>query len=121
MQTEHFHSPLLGCVLRSRRKQNKRYAYFNHWIRQARCKTHKITVCYCGFEYGWHYNKQAGVIEPIELSKPVLQFSLDGALVAEHPSIGSASRKAGLTHYSIKLCMEGRIEMAGGYIWKPKP
>jgi hypothetical protein len=119
---ERFHSPLLGCVLFSRRKQNKKYTYYNHWIRQKYCRTHKLALCFCGWEYGWHHGEKAGeILDPAkELAKPVLQYYLDGTLKAEYPSMASASRIAGITHVSIRLCVNGRIKMAGGYIWKLK-
>lgn len=124
MEPDHFHSPLFGCLLRFKRTQNKRYSpgsTANQYVRQAYCRIHKITLCFCGWEYGWHYGISSEPILPAQIpSKPVLQFSLDGGLIAEHPSIGSASRTAGLTPYSIKLCMQGRIRMAGGYVWKAK-
>ena len=51
-------------------------------------------------------------------SKKVLQYSLDGNLIAEYKSASVAAQKTGIKHISC-VC-RGVRNMAGGYIWKYK-
>lgn len=124
MEPDHFHSPLLGCVLRSKLGLNKRHrpdSKGKQYLRQAYCRTHKITVCFCGAEYGWHGGQNVTALsDPLTTPKPVLQYVLDGSLLAEHSSISAASRASGLSVASISYCVNGKIKMAGGYVWKLK-
>lgn len=53
-------------------------------------------------------------------SKPVLQFSKDGELIAEYLSTREAERQTGCNHSSICECCKGKQKSAGGYIWKYK-
>lgn len=48
--------------------------------------------------------------------KPVLQYSLEGGLIGEYPSVASAQRETGIQN--ISDCILGRRKTAGGYIWK---
>ena len=50
----------------------------------------------------------------------VLQFSKDGELIAEYPSIKEAERQTGCHHGSICACCKGRLKTCGRYIWKYK-
>lgn len=54
-----------------------------------------------------------------DLSKPVLQYTLDGQFVAEYPSIREASRQTGICSSGIYNCCKGnkRYSHAGGYVW----
>ena len=54
-----------------------------------------------------------------KLSKPVLQYTLDGKLVKEWVSIKEASRD-GFDDSSITLCCKGKYKQHKGYIWKHK-
>ena len=53
-----------------------------------------------------------------DLSRPVLQLTLDSNLVKEYPSIMQAYRETGLNNSSICKCCNGKQKTAGGYIWK---
>jgi hypothetical protein len=63
-----------------------------------------------------------GIIEKMinkpSLSKSVKQYTLDGQLVAEYPSIAEASRQTGTSHSKIVLVCQGKRKTAGGYIWQ---
>lgn len=52
------------------------------------------------------------------LSKPVLQYTLDGEFVAEYPSIAEASRETGISH--ISKCCNCKRKTAGSSIWRYK-
>lgn len=53
-------------------------------------------------------------------SKTVYQYTLDGVLVAEYPSIMEAQRQLGFNQGYICNCCNGRFNKAYGYIWKYK-
>lgn len=53
-----------------------------------------------------------------DLSKSVLQYTLDMVFVKEYPSVMEAERQTGIRH--ISECCRGERRTAGGYIWKYK-
>ena len=64
--------------------------------------------------------KKYGRVNGRITSKPVLQYSVDGKLIKEWPSVREAKRKLGIDNSSISRCCKGRQRTAGGYIWKFK-
>lgn len=50
--------------------------------------------------------------------KSVIQYTLDGQLVAEYPSIKEVSKQTGIDKCHISSCCQGKRKTAGGYIWK---
>ncbi len=54
------------------------------------------------------------------LSKPVIQFGMDGNFIAEYPSLREAGRVLNVNYNQIKECCKGRINNAFGYIFKYK-
>lgn len=52
------------------------------------------------------------------VSKPILQFTLDGELVRKWDSITDAEKEIGFCHSNISKCCEGKRKSAFGYIWK---
>jgi len=50
-------------------------------------------------------------------SKPVLQYTKDGQLIAEYPSIMEAGRNTGINQSSICQCCLGKRKSAGGFVW----
>jgi len=53
-------------------------------------------------------------------SKPVLQFSKTGELIATYPSAAEAERNTGINYSSISMCCSGLRKTAGGYHWEFK-
>ena len=53
-------------------------------------------------------------------TKPILQFSKDGELIAEYSSIHEASRQTGCNASHICSCCKGKRKSAGGFIWRYK-
>lgn len=51
-------------------------------------------------------------------SKPVLQYSLDGQLIARYPSIMEAERQTGIRHTGILGCLTGRYKFSGNSKWE---
>ena len=52
--------------------------------------------------------------------KPVLQFDLNQALIAEFPSLTHAQNATGVELHNISECCRGRSKTAGGFIWRYK-
>lgn len=48
----------------------------------------------------------------------ILQYNLDGNLLAEYETITIASKRTGIAISSISLCCNGKYKTAGNYIWK---
>ena len=53
-------------------------------------------------------------------TKPILQFSKNGELIAEYSSLTEASRQTGCSASHICSCCKGRLKTCGGFIWKYK-
>lgn len=51
-------------------------------------------------------------------AKQVLQYSLDGKLLAKYPSGGEASRKTGVAPANISSCARHIRYQMGGYVWR---
>lgn len=54
------------------------------------------------------------------LSKPVLQYSLNGDFISEYVSIKEASESTGIHKQNIGACVNGKYKKSGGFIWKYK-
>ena len=50
----------------------------------------------------------------------ILQFTKDGELVKEWPSLSDAERQLGIFHSNICLCLKGRLKSTGGFVWRYK-
>lgn len=53
-------------------------------------------------------------------TKPILQFSKNGELIAEYSSLTEASRQTGCHQGCICECCKGKRKSTGGYIWRYK-
>lgn len=74
---------------------------------------------WCDTKYNINYGTRIER-QKVKLSKPVLQFTLNGQFVAEYPSIIEAYRQIGIYQQSISECCKGKRKSAGGYIWRFK-
>lgn len=54
-------------------------------------------------------------------SRPVLQYSLSGNLIAEFPSTKEVERKLGFVSTHIARCCRGGRPTSHGFVWKYKP
>ena len=83
----------------------------------------KISESHIGKHFSEEHKKKISeahkgkVYAPI---KAVLQFSKDGELIAEYPSIKEAERHTGLSASKICACCKGNRKSTGSYIWKYK-
>lgn len=55
-----------------------------------------------------------------DLSKPVLQYDLDGTSIREFPSLMEVHRQLGYSPSNISRCCRGERKTAYGFIWKYK-
>lgn len=53
-------------------------------------------------------------------SKPVLQYSKNGLLLNEFPSLGEVQREFGFSIGNISMCCNGSLKQAYGFVWKYK-
>lgn len=78
---------------------------------------------WCTYEYNTNYgtrNERAGEKISEKLSKPVLQFDLNGSIIKEWPSTIKVEEELGINQGSISHCCLGHRNSAGGFIWKYK-
>lgn len=82
---------------------------------------------WCTHEYNMNYGNRLqkcskSLTNRRDLSKSVLQFTLDGTFVAEYPSTMEAERMLGVNHSSISACCRGKkyLKTVGGYKWRYK-
>ena len=62
--------------------------------------------------------KKNGAINGKKRSIPILQFTKDGELVKEWPSLSEAYRQLGILQSTICDCLKGRYKTAGGFVWR---
>lgn len=73
---------------------------------------------WCSRSYNINYGVRNERVSK-KLSKPVLQYDLDGNLIKEWPSAAEAGRN-GFNHNHISECCRGKLKSHKGYIWKYK-
>ena len=69
--------------------------------------------------HGTRNERAAKAMTNGKLSKPVLQFTLDGEFVREWPSIQECGRN-GFNQRNIVSCCNGKLKTYKGYIWRYK-
>lgn len=68
----------------------------------------------------WIAGKHHSLETKIKSSRPVLQFDLEGNLVAEYYGTVEAEKHTGIDNSNIIRCCRGKRHKAGGFIWKYK-
>jgi hypothetical protein len=84
-----------------------------HWVTQKENNNNPITK-------ERHSTSLIGkLINRSDQSKKVFQYTLDGQLIGEYPSVRQASRDTGISQGSICECCKGNKwhHTAGGYVW----
>ena len=51
-------------------------------------------------------------------AKRVIQYSMDGALIAEYPTLTEAAEKTGSGKSGISMCCGGKLKKHNGFVWK---
>ena len=69
---------------------------------------------------GRNVGKKNGAINGKKRSLPILQFTKDGELVKEWPSLSEAYRQLGISPGNICYCLKGYRKSAGGFVWRYK-
>ena len=69
--------------------------------------------------YLWSYEfKEKFIPDSDNRKKEVVQYCLDGKLLARYISASEASRKTGISKTCITRCSRGEREQSGGFFWK---
>ena len=69
--------------------------------------------------YLWSYEfKEKFIPESDNRKKEVVQYNLNGNLLAQYSSVAEASRKSGLSKTCIARCCRGERKQSGGFFWK---
>jgi group I intron endonuclease len=69
--------------------------------------------------YFWSYDYQEPfIVEPDNRKKQVIQYSLEGNVLAHYISASEASRKTGISKTCITRCCRGEREQTGGFFWE---
>ena len=68
--------------------------------------------------YGTHNQRISNKMTNGKLSKPVLQYDLNGVFIKEWPSANEIQRQLGYNQSNISCCCRGEYRQANGYIWK---
>ena len=89
----------------------KHYMYGKHHSEEHK---KKISEAMTGKVFTEEHRKNMADSKP---KNPVLQFSKDGELIAEYPSLHEAERQTGCYPSSICQCCKGKLKSTGGYIW----
>ena len=74
---------------------------------------------WCDRSYNVNFGERTAK-QKAKLSKPVVQISLEGDIVAEFPSGIQAARELKLSSSSISECCRGKRKTIGGFRWKYK-
>jgi group I intron endonuclease len=69
--------------------------------------------------YLWSYdNKEKFITDSDNRKKEVLQYNLNGNLLAQYISVAEASRKSGLSKTCISRCCRKEREQSRGFLWR---
>ena len=84
-------------------------------------RVENLEWCDCKYNnnYGTHNERMAKALTKA-LSKPVLQYTLDGKFVAEYPSLTEVGKQTGYGISHISKCCLGKQKTAYGYVWRYK-
>ena len=74
---------------------------------------------WCSHEYNQNYGTRNERISE-KMSRPVLQFDLQGNFIREWPSGLKAEEETGINNGNISSCCLGKYKTAGGYTWRFK-
>ena len=81
------------------------------------CASRRSKVSH-GYVWRFEGDTYKGEYKNHRIGRPVTQYSLEGKLIATHPTIEAAAKVIGLTPDSIQKNVIGENKTAGGYVWK---
>lgn len=100
------------------------FPYVNHKD-EDRLNNSVDNLEWCTPSYNIHYGTAIKKLSDAKrnhpaMSKPVLQFNLDGTFVAEYPSANEAARMTGIKQGNISSCCNRTTKSTNGFIWRYK-
>jgi len=87
--------------------------------KQDICRAWNVNNTLGGFLWSYEF-KEKFIPESDNRKKEVIQFSLDGNVLARYISVAEASKISGLSKTCISRCCRGEREQSGGFIWSYK-
>ena len=90
-------------------------AYSSHSCKHSEESKRKISEARIGITLSEEHKKKISQSMGVN---GILQFSKDGELIAEYPSLVEAERNTGCNRGNICNCCKGRLKTCGGFIWK---
>ena len=116
-----------GRTLFTKKQLKEMNLYFNRpaselifVTRSMHCKLHREQMENIGKNVGKKYGAINGKKSAIKHSIPILQFTKDGTLIKEWPSLREAWRQLGISCQNICACLKGYRKSAGGFVWRYK-
>ena len=76
---------------------------------------------WCTSQYNANYGTRNERVAE-KLSKPILQYDLNGNFIREWPSASKVEEETGISNGNISMCCLGRygFKTAGGFVWRYK-
>ena len=106
-----------------RHLKGTRYLQVNHKD-ENKLNNNVENLEYCSAKYnntyGTRIERAAEKNTNGKLSKPILQYTLDGKFVREWPSTMQAEREGGFNHGHIAACCKGKKNKHHNFIWRYK-
>ncbi len=87
------------------------------WVTRQENSDHKIK----GRGEALYQTMVKNALNAVESNKKaVLQYDMNNNFIAEYCSMSEAERRTGVNRKSIRFCVRGERQSAGGFIWKLK-
>lgn len=85
---------------------------------ENKSNNHVENLEWCTYRYNTMYSPSIGcTLNRNDMSKPILQFSLDGDFIKEYPSVAEAARQLGVSATSISHACHGKVKQSHGFKW----
>lgn len=79
----------------------------------------RIKPYYTAYGYRWKFVGDNRPFEQIPIGGyPVCQYTKENVFINKYPNASIASKETNICYTSIRKCISGKQETAGGYIWK---
>ena len=100
------------------------YTDVNH-IDECKTSNNAANLEWCNASYNCNFGGRnerlsKSMTNRVKQSKPIVQYTLDGIVVAEYPSTHEVERQTGFNNANIGKCCNGTYKQCYGYVWKYK-